>query len=95
MIKDQKNRDWLFTIISFFILVVVGQISSSTWDYGDSITHYLYDHAAFQEPVFFLNDWAKPICVALSSPFAYFGFSGMKVFQALVNAATIFFTVRT
>lgn len=66
-----------------------------TGDSGDSVHHYLYARYAPDHPALFFDHWAKPLFVLLSSPFAQFGFTGMKVFNALVSLLTIFFTLKT
>lgn len=61
---------------------------------GDTITHFLFAKYAFKYPIFYFNHWAKPIFVLLASPFAYFGFTGMKIFNALVTLLTLYFTYK-
>ncbi|MEI6409125.1 MAG: hypothetical protein WCR52_07070 [Bacteroidota bacterium] len=66
-----------------------------TGDAGDSVFHYLYAKYAPLHPDLYFDHWAKPVFVLLSSPFAQFGFMGMKVFNALVSLGTIYMTWRT
>lgn len=54
-------------------------------DTGDSVVHYFFARYAFQNPVLFLDHWAKPFFTLLASPFAQFGFSGMKLFNGLAG----------
>jgi hypothetical protein len=61
----------------------------STWDGGDSILHYVESHQAWQTPHYFMDMWSKPIFILLSSPFASFGWWGMKLF----NSACVLFSV--
>ena len=68
---------------------------NGTGDSGDSITHYLFARYAPLHPVLYLDHWAKPIFVLLASPFAQFGFIGVKVFNALISMGIIFFTYKT
>ncbi len=56
---------------------------NGTGDSGDSIMHYLFARFAFRHPLSFLDSWAKPLYVALASPFAQFDFSGIKIFNSL------------
>ncbi|CAN5185570.1 hypothetical protein BH09BAC5_BH09BAC5_23530 [soil metagenome] len=61
---------------------------------GDSIMHFLFAKYAPQHPALYFDHWAKPVFVLLASPFAQFGFNGMKVFNALCVLLTIYFTYR-
>ncbi len=65
-----------------------------TGDSGDSIHHYLFARYAPTHPALFFDHWAKPIFVLLASPFAQFGFIGVKVFNALVTGCTVFLTFK-
>ncbi|HXB13460.1 MAG TPA: hypothetical protein VNZ45_15840 [Bacteroidia bacterium] len=76
----------------FGVLCSLALSNNFTGDSGDSITHYLYSHYAFVHPVLFLNHWAKPLFILLSSPFAQFGFAGIKIFNCLVASLSCYFT---
>ena len=65
-----------------------------TGDDGDSVNHYLYAHYAPQHPALFFHHWAKPLFVLLASPFAQFGFTGIKVFNALLSGYSVVLTHR-
>lgn len=54
--------------------------------------HYLFSHYAFEHPENFLDHWAKPVFVLLSSPFAYFGFKGMILFNVICFSLTALIT---
>jgi len=54
-------------------------------DTGDSVMHYFFAHYAFQSPILFFDHWAKPFFTLLASPFAWFGFGGMKLFNGLIG----------
>lgn len=60
-------------------------------DCGDSIVHYSFARYAFQNPMFFLDHWAKPLFTLLASPFAQFGFGGMKLFNGLAGLLSAWF----
>lgn len=90
-----KNRKIYVTLALYAVLAVaVISLFNGIGDSGDSILHYLYSKYAFKHPELFLHHWAKPVFVLLSAPFAQFGFTGMKVFNALVTGCTIFFTYK-
>lgn len=77
-------------IIAILDLFLVFQ-NQSTYDSGDSILHFLYSKQSFHYPKYFMNHWAKPVFVLLSSPFAFFGWNGMKLFNGLCILGSSFF----
>ncbi len=80
-------------LLAFVQLIFVWSINKSTFDTGDSIMHYLFSHYAFEHPQNYLDHWAKPLFTLLSSPFAYFGWEGMRVFNLLVTLFTAIVTI--
>lgn len=50
---------------------------------ADSITHFLMAKYAPQHPHLYLNHWGKPVFTFLASPFAQFGFQGIKLFNVI------------
>jgi hypothetical protein len=80
-------------LLVFVQLIFVWSINKSTFDTGDSIMHYLFAHYAFEHPENYLDHWAKPLFTLLSSPFAYFGWEGMRIFNLLVNLFTAIVTI--
>lgn len=54
-------------------------------DTGDSVMHYYYARYAFHDPLLYLHHWAKPFFTLLASPFAQFGFGGIKLFNGLAG----------
>jgi hypothetical protein len=85
--------------VILFIYAVLATLTiiyfNGTGDAGDSITHYLFARYAPVHPELFFDHWAKPVYVLLACPFAQFGFTGIKVFNAVGALFTIFFTYRT
>ena len=63
-----------------------------TGDTGDSVSHYLFAKYAPKHPELYFDHWAKPVFVLLASPFAQFGFIGMKIFNSCVVLLTILTT---
>ena len=63
-----------------------------TGDTGDSVSHYLFAKYAPKHPALYFDHWAKPVFVLLASPFAQFGFIGMKIFNSCVVLLTILTT---
>lgn len=62
---------------------------------GDSVHHYLFAKYAPSSPHLFFNHWAKPLFVLLASPFSQFGFIGIKIFNALLTGASLYFTTKS
>jgi glycosyltransferase involved in cell wall biosynthesis len=85
-------------VISVVFFLLVGLIlvftASGTADEGDSIMHYLYARHAYEYPSHFFNHWAKPLFVLIAAPFAQAGMTGMKIFNLLISALTVWFTYR-
>ncbi len=54
-------------------------------DTGDSVMHYYFARYAFQDPLLLLDHWGKPFFTLLASPFAQFGFGGMKLFNGIAG----------
>ncbi|RIH66880.1 hypothetical protein D1164_00130 [Mariniphaga sediminis] len=66
----------------FFILFSV--FSDGNWGGADSYVHYRIARYAVNYPHLFLDLWGKPVFNILSSPFAQFGFLGIKIFNVVV-----------
>ena len=74
-------------VIGYTILVF---LSEGTIGGADDITHYRYSRYAYQNPYFFLHHWGKPFFTAVSSPFAQFGYNGIRIFNVLAGAAAAY-----
>jgi hypothetical protein len=77
-----KNNPWKpfalgYWIISLFIVFYF----NGTGKEADSTMHFLIAKYAPIHPELYLNHWGKPIFTLLSSPFAAFGFVGIKLFN--------------
>lgn len=90
------QRNGIFLILFVYLLAAAFIIYHfhGTGDSGDSPMHYLFAKYAPQHPELYFNHWAKPFFVLVASPFAQFGFVGIKVFNALVVALTALLTYR-
>ncbi|MEI6594302.1 MAG: hypothetical protein WCO28_01990 [Bacteroidota bacterium] len=62
---------------------------------GDSIYHYLFAKYSWTYHEIFFDHWAKPAFTIISSPFAQFGYQGVKVFNVLVAILACYFTFKT
>ncbi|HET6990523.1 MAG TPA: glycosyltransferase family 87 protein [Bacteroidia bacterium] len=89
-----KNPIYFFLFAYALLAAFVIAHFDGTGDTGDSVLHYLFARYAPDHPGLFFHHWAKPVFVLLASPFAHFGFTGMKIFNAGVSLLTIFFTYK-
>ncbi len=80
---------FVFLFIVFFILSF---LSKGTYGGGDDFEHYSFARWAFVHPYLFLDHWAKPLFTILASPFAQFGYMGIKTFNILTGLATAWLT---
>ncbi len=78
-------------LLSFYALLGVFTVLffKGTGDVGDSITHYLFAKSAPLHITLYFDHWAKPLYVLLASPFAQFGFNGIKVFNLINTLFTL------
>ena len=83
-------------IIALFFVIGCFMIAKcdGTGDTGDSITHYFYARYAVVRPELFFHHWAKPLFVLLASPFAQFGFNGIKFFNLFNATLTLWLTFK-
>jgi hypothetical protein len=93
-IKLLKNPDGI--AISLIIALAIPVLYFSLLvpfeaDTGDSVMHYFYARYAPQNPLLYLHHWAKPVFTLLASPFAQFGFAGMKLFNGLAGLLSAWF----
>lgn len=80
----------VYTIIAAFTLYYF----NGTGDSGDSIHHYLFAKYAPIHPSLFFNHWAKPLYVLIFSPFAQFGFIGVKILNTFISLTIIFLHIK-
>ncbi|MDQ3142348.1 MAG: hypothetical protein M3Q56_08905 [Bacteroidota bacterium] len=74
---------YIISYISAVILFSLAFHFQGTGDDGDSVFHYLYAHWAPFDTKLYFNHWAKPLFVLLASPWAQFGFIGIKIFNVV------------
>ncbi len=91
-----QNKSLLWLVLGVYAIIACFTIFyfDGTAGTGDTITHFLFAKYAFQYPIFYFDHWAKPIFTLLASPFAQFGFTGIKVFNAITTLFTLYFTYR-
>jgi len=90
-----KNKAIYITLSIYAVIAtLVLFFFDGTGDAGDSVHHYLFARYAPSHPELFFDHWAKPVYVLLASPFAQFGFIGVKIFNVLVMLFTLLFTFK-
>ena len=89
----------VLSILLLLIFATAGVVliftAPGTCGEGDSIGHYQYARFAPLHPELFFHHWAKPLFVLLASPFAQFGFTGIKFFNLLAATLAVFLTWQT
>ena len=85
--KELLLLSLLYLGSSIFILLLF----TGTGNEADSINHYLFAKYAPEHPNLFFNHWAKPLFTLIASPFAQFGFVGVKIFNVLCGLASSIF----
>ncbi|MEI7499459.1 MAG: hypothetical protein WCK84_03325 [Bacteroidota bacterium] len=91
------KQNLIFLLLSAYAIAGILTIVffDGTGDSGDSIMHYLFARYAPVHPELYFDHWAKPVFVLISSPFAQFGFNGMKLFNLSVSILTFYLTYLT
>ena len=84
-----KHRITILLLVYFILGIVTIIFCKGTGDVGDSVMHYLFARSAPFHPELYFDHWAKPVYVLLASPFAQFGFAGLKVFNLLTTLGTL------
>lgn len=74
--------------------ILIISVFDGTGDAGDSIFHYLYARSAPYHPELYFDHWAKPLYVLIASPFAQFGFEGVKFMNLILANLSLFFTYK-
>lgn len=87
--KPTERRIAVVLILaSFILLAVITWLSDGIYTGADNINHYHIAHFAWKYPHLLLDHWGKPLFTLLSSPFAYFGFFGARMFNILAGLTT-------
>ncbi len=89
-----RMKNSIYYLLFLYLLVAILTIVffNGTGDAGDSIMHYLFAKYAPLHPGLFFDHFAKPFFVLITSPFAQFGFTGIKIFNAITTFITIYLT---
>lgn len=85
---------YILLSISTVILYYISIFSEVHFEGSESIYHYFHSAAILDHPEVALNHWGKPLFIALSSPFTYFGEKGVMIFNSLVMLLSAFYTFK-
>lgn len=86
------KKIYLLLILHFILGILTILYFNGTGDAGDSVYHYLFAKYAPMNNELFFDHWAKPLYVLIASPFAQFGFIGVKVMNLIVVNLTLYLT---
>lgn len=90
-----KEKQWIIFSVLYWILSLIILLNfNGTGQEADSINHFLYAQYAPIHPELYLNHWAKPLFTLFASPFAQFGFIGIKLFNILCAYGASYFTFK-
>ncbi len=81
-------------ILSGSYLLFIAIFSISHYGGSDSLFHYLHSVGVKDHPELYVHHWGKPLFILFSSPFTYFGVTGVKVFNALLMLSSSFLTFK-
>ena len=93
--KKQEVFFYSGLLIYLLVLLILAIYTNGMAGGGDSISHFLFAQYSWVHHELFFDHWAKPLFTMISSPFAQFGFKGVKVFNVFVATVSCFFTYRT
>jgi hypothetical protein len=92
---NQEFKGIIAATFAFFALCCfIAFRYDGTGDAGDAVQHFLFAEYAFKHPENLFNHWAKPFFTLIAAPFAQFGFVGIKIFNSLNAALTLYLTYR-
>lgn len=96
ILADRDNRIALSLVLFITVLIAsLAILSEGTYGGADDISHYRIARHAFSDRSLFFDLWGKPLFTILAAPFAQFGFNGVRIFNVLVSAATLWFSYLT
>ncbi|WP_417608695.1 hypothetical protein [Owenweeksia hongkongensis] len=78
--------------IILLVLWVLAFFTDGTGGGGDSITHFFFAQLAWKEPINFFDHWGKPFFTLFASPWAQFGFIGIKFFNIFCGVFSSYLT---
>jgi len=93
-LPDNKLLVKLIFWTLFILFFTLSYFSQGSAGGADTYVHYFFSKESWHSPYLFLHHWSKPIFTLLSSPFAQFGYNGIKVFNILLGLLSAFAAYR-
>lgn len=90
-----RNTEYLLLAAVFILLMVLSFFSEGHYGGADDINHYFLSRYSWTYPGLFLDSWGRPLYTILASPFAQFGFQGIKVFNVILGTLSALFLMKT
>lgn len=82
-------------VFVFIVLFTLCFYSEGSQGSADSFKHFRISKYAFSYPHLFFDHWGKPFFILLSSPFAQFGFTGIRLFNILIGLSSAWLVYKT
>lgn len=90
-----KKFKYLILIVPGLYFAWIAAVSSRLAGGEDGVMHHLFARYVPEHPQNLLDQWAKPLYVLLSVPFAQFGMYGSLLFNVLLAILSMYFVWRT
>ena len=90
-----RKPEYILILAVFILLLVLSFLSQGYYGGADNINHYFLARYSFAYPKLFLDPWGRPLYTILSSPFAQFGFKGIKVFNVILGTLSAWLLMKT
>lgn len=83
----KKNLLEITVIILGCFFAIIAYLSEGCYQGGDNYTRYHLARYSFQNPIFFLHHWGKPLYILIAAPFAQFGFFSLKLLNVIMGVS--------
>ncbi|MAX81902.1 MAG: hypothetical protein CL843_17190 [Crocinitomicaceae bacterium] len=82
-------------VFSGVYFIYLAYISEGSYGGADGYNHFFMAQGAYSSPILLLDLWGKPLFTLLASPFAQFGYFGIRVFNLLCGVLAALFAYKT
>ncbi len=90
-IDAPRWRTAAYAISAFAVCSIAAAVKSRGFLESDGATHFLFARHAFEQPIYFLDIWGRPLCTALFAGPAWFGgLLGVRLTSLVVAIACAF-----
>jgi hypothetical protein len=85
LISGKSSRTYFIAILAFAICSIAAAARSRGFIESDGATHYVFARHAFEQPIFFVDIWGRPLCTALfAAPARVGGLIAVRITSLLV-----------